>query len=442
MIMDGVPEMQEDAISDAEKNNVEENVEHEIEGQVSIFDDNIGETMIDESAARQRLKEAQESQKPKKKRKSFITNLIFLLINIGLLIYFISGSLEEIKGTSLKDIIANQGDKLWWLLGGVGLFFVLFIADALLLYCLIKKSTGKKRFGLAYKVSATGKYFEAITPFAAGAQPAQIIALSNAGMSPGIATSIPIIRLIIYNIMYAIIILAFLIFGIPIIPAGEALNHLLFIIVKLCAYIGLIVTAIMSLIILLIGSGKIVGRSLVRWVVRLGYKLRIIKNYRKSYDKIMTQVLEYQSSIQYLKKNKGTLVCCILCSIVEVIAYFSIPFTIVMAFSSANTMALSPQLWIICMTQFMMCQMAAVVIPLPGGTGMMEFSFIALFGLGYLIGTQYPLGLLAWRFLTYYLTIIQGFIISTADSISRMVKAKKQAKIEEQSKEKEKEETA
>lgn len=73
--------------------------------------------------------------------------------------------------------------------------------------------------------------------------------------------------------------------------------------------------------------------------------------------------------------------------------------------------------------------MAAVVIPLPGGTGMMEFSFIAMFGVSSLIGSKYiVLGLLAWRFLTYYFPIIQGFTISTIDSISRVVKSKKELK--------------
>ena len=76
--------------------------------------------------------------------------------------------------------------------------------------------------------------------------------------------------------------------------------------------------------------------------------------------------------------------------------------------------------------------MAAVVIPLPGGTGMMEFAFIAMFGVSTLIGNKYiVLGLLAWRFLTYYFPIVQGFIISTTDSIVRVVRAKKELKKEE-----------
>ena len=148
----------------------------------------------------------------------------------------------------------------------------------------------------------------------------------------------------------------------------------------------------------------------------------------------MRQVLEYQSSIAYLKKHKGTLAICVLFCLIEIFAYFAIPFTVVMAFSSIELASAKAvfTLLCICITKFIICQMASVVIPLPGGTGMMEFAFIAMFGVSTLIGNKYiVLGLLAWRFLTYYFPIVQGFIISTTDSIVRVVRAKKELKKEE-----------
>ena len=72
--------------------------------------------------------------------------------------------------------------------------------------------------------------------------------------------------------------------------------------------------------------------------------------------------------------------------------------------------------------------MASVVIPLPGGTGMMEISFAILFGGSSMLGGYFAFGLLAWRFLTYYFTIVQGFTVSTIDNIVRMTKNKKKTK--------------
>jgi len=431
--MKGVPPKKEELISLEE--NLPEEKHNVSEGQVSVFDSSsIGETIIDPELVEERLKEAIETEKPKKKKKSIITNLIFLALNVFVLAFIINTFLNETDGVALKDIISLQGKKLWWLVLGLGLFVVMFFADTMMLYCLIKRSTGKGRFLTSYKVSATGKYFDAITPFSVGGQPAQILSLSKSGIPLGIATSIPIIKIIIYNIVYTVVIFCFLVFAVPFIPVTSALNGLLFTLFKIFAYAGLIFTAMTSVVFILIGSGKLVGRSVVRWIVRLGYKLRIVKDYRKSYNKIMNQVLEYQSSIKYLKNNKGTLFSCIFFALLEVLAYFAIPFAVVMAFTPTSVVGFVPTIWIlfVCMTNVIVCQMAAVIIPLPGGTGMMEFSFIALFGVSTLIGaTNVVWGLLAWRFLTYYFTIIQGFVVSTTDSVVRMVKARKVAKVEQ-----------
>ena len=164
----------------------------------------------------------------------------------------------------------------------------------------------------------------------------------------------------------------------------------------------------------------------------MGYSLRLVKDYRKTYNKFMKTVLEYQSSMAYLKKNKLTLFKCVFWSIIETLAYFSMPFVIVMALStgaSITTFADGLHLLLLCMTKFTICQMASVVIPLPGGTGMMELSFVAMFGVSSLILENISLGLLIWRFLTYYFTVIQGFIISTADSLSRYIKTKREVKL-------------
>lgn len=398
------------------------------EGQISLFEDVAKDAMIDEELAREKLQEAIETEKPKKKRKSVITNLIFLAINICVLAIIINSCVKETG--DIGGALAAQGKRLWWLMGGLALFFLVFFADSMIFFFLIKKSTGKKKFFTAYKVSAVGKYFDAITPFSVGGQPSQILNLTRAGISPGIATSIPIIKLIIYDIVYTIILILFFIFGVPFLPVGSGLNEFLLILFKIVAVLGIIATAATCLVFILIGSGKIIGRSFVRWIVKVGYKLRIVKDYRKAYNKIMKQVLEYQSSISYLRKHKGTLAICILFAIIAILAFFSIPFMVVMAFSNITLTSATQvfSLLLICITKFIICQMAAVIIPLPGGTGMMELSFIAMFGVSSLLGANYMVGLLAWRFFTYYFTILQGFLISSIDSVVRLAKARKENK--------------
>ena len=52
--------------------------------------------------------------------------------------------------------------------------------------------------------------------------------------------------------------------------------------------------------------------------------------------------------------------------------------------------------------------MASCFIPLPGGTGIMELSFIFLFGI--VVKDNIVWALLAWRILSYYLILVHGFI--------------------------------
>ena len=68
--------------------------------------------------------------------------------------------------------------------------------------------------------------------------------------------------------------------------------------------------------------------------------------------------------------------------------------------------------------------MAVCFFPLPGGTGATELSFNALLGSLFTEGTLFW-GILIWRFLTYYLYIIQGAIILIADMFTRKKKGLK-----------------
>ena len=77
----------------------------------------------------------------------------------------------------------------------------------------------------------------------------------------------------------------------------------------------------------------------------------------------------------------------------------------------------------ICVTKYFLCTMASCFIPLPGGTGMMEVSFIILFGM--MLGDNIVWALLFWRFLSYYLVIAHGFIHELSKIISNLMKNKK-----------------
>lgn len=400
--VENVKETQESLVSAEEETKEPENVP--ASEQVEILEE--VDIELPKEHVEEKLKEVMDSQSPKKRRKNTIISLCLLLVNIVFMVFIIRSLISNIGDISLTDMINSQGNKLWWLTGGLLIYLVYMLAQTLMYFVLIKDITGKKRIGLAYDVAVVGKYYDNITPFAVGGQPMQIIRLSTNGISPGVSTSIPIIKMMINSAVNMVAALMFFIFGLPRIPLTTPFNDLLLIILEILGVIGLIITVFVVLFMFLMSTGNFVTRSLVSGVIRIGYKLKIVKNYRLTLKKAMGQVAEYKSSMHYLKKRKLVLLKMILLSLLECLSYAIIPYFVVMAF--AGPLDMSPILFItICITKYYICSMASSFIPLPGGTGLMEISFIFLFGI--VVKENIVWALLLYRFISYYLIIIHGF---------------------------------
>lgn len=388
-------------------------------------DDSPKDVEANEQIAQEKLEEAISSQKPQRKKKSAIINSILLLINIIFMVIIVRGLISSIGDQNFFDYAKGQGNRLWWLLGGVGCYIVYILAQTLMFHALIKKTTGESRWKLSYSVGLTGKYYDNVTPFAVGGQPMQIVILSKNGISPAVSTSLPLIKMIINSMVSTLLALGFFLFGLPRIPMVGGLYDFLFVILEILGVIGLIITLLGVLFMILISAGGLFTRSLVMGLVKIGYKLKIVKNYRVSLKKWLSQVSEYRSSMSYLAKNKILLLKMIVYSVLETLSYACISFFVVMAF--ADTIEVSvPMLLLTCVVKYYICAMAGSYIPLPGATGLMEIAFISLYSM--YVGDAIVWALLAWRIISYYLILVHGFVHEVSSIIKGMSKAKKEKK--------------
>lgn len=414
----------------AEQKTSEKVTEPQIDPNQVTIDDFIGESILERDTVNTLLSEAVESQEKPKKKKRTITNLIFLAINIILMVFIVKNLLDSATG-SLVDVFIEQGKRMWWLAVGLGLLILFYFCETFFFYALIKKTTGKRKFFLSYRLASVGKYYDFITPTQLGGQPSQIIRLTQSGISAGLSTSIPIIKLIVYNFVYTFISLVLYVFVVPLIPTVGGLQTFLMAIIRILGAVGLTVTIISCFLYFIIGNGKLIGRSFVQWLVRAGYKLHIVKNYRKTFDRLLTQVKEYQSSIKYLNKNKGTLFVTVILSTIECIAFGLIPFCVVMAFSSV-TFASGLDVFtcmLITMCEYYLCLMVATCLPLPGGTGTMEICFIFLFAIGaYSVGDNIAWALILFRVISYYIVLVNGFIHIIIENIAKIASRNKLSK--------------
>lgn len=395
------------------------------------------QSLIDSEIVLEKFEKAHLREEPKAKKQNALLSLVFLAINILLVVFIAKSFFSSTDNLDLGSILKVQGSKLWWLVGAVVCLLLMVFSESAIFTVLIRHTTGKYRPILSYKTAITGKYYEAVTPLSVGAQPSQILYMGKRGVAPGIATSIPIIRLIVYNSVFAVISLLFFIFVLPSMSVASELDALLQIIMKVLACIGLIISSVAVVVIMIIATSKSFGKKLARGIIKLGSTLHLIKNKRKSYNNLMKQVVEFQSSVGYLKKNKWMLFFSLLFSIIQILAFISVPFFVVMAFTATEYVAFGEMalLWLECAARFLMCYMAASFVPIPGGTGMMEIAFICLFGGSAFIGaTNIFWGFLTFRILTYYQWIVQGLCLIIFDIIVGIIanrhKARKQVKTE------------
>lgn len=357
--------------------------------------------------AEEKLSEAMETVAPKKRKKSIIVSLIFLLINIVFMVTIINGLLGNLEeNNNIMSVITSRGNNLWWLAGGV-LMYVIFVGiQVVMYYDLIKNLTGRKMPKLAYEVAVVGKYYDNVTPFAVGGQPMQMVKIAKQGISAGVSTSIPIIKMIINSFIHMVLALIFFMFGIPQISTGSGLNKLILIIFVILGVVGLIISLLVTLFMLLLSTGTFITRSFISGVVRLGYKMKIVKNYRSALRKTINQVAEYRNSMKYLLKNKWLFFKMIIYNIVECLSYAMMSYFVVRAFVSGGDSA-TFAFFLACISKYYICYMASCFIPLPGGTGLMEITFIFLFGI--VVGDYVVWALLAFRIISYYSILLHGF---------------------------------
>ena len=144
-------------------------------------------------------------------------------------------------------------------------------------------------------------------------------------------------------------------------------------------------------------------------------KIKLVKDYKIAFTKTMRTLLEYQRSVKYYLKSFWTTFLTIILSVGIIALKACIPYFIYVYLLRGQVEAS----FFVIFSKFIICELATMFIPLPGGSGMAEISFSALFATlfigenaGYLFWA-----VLIYRIASYYLYLLQGFLISLYDFV-------------------------
>ena len=348
------------------------------------------------------LDEAEQQVAKQKSKKKKIINLIFFLINIGVVIGILVYQLSAQEVMPISTLFTS-GLNFWYLLLTLVVFAISMLLETIRINILIKRTSGRSRPFLSYKSVGLCRHYDVITPMATGGQPFQIMYLKNRGLSASSAISVPMGGYVLVQIVIMLMSTIVLILATTTNLGGDNT------VVSVAFYIGYALNMLVSLITIFLSVSKKIGTKLVVGILKFLRKIKIVKNYDKQYNKVLKVVNDYQTTMQDYAKSKFTFVILMFVSILQYIATYTIPFTIACAF-----LGWRPDLYLETFIMAVIIDVAAGFIPLPGGTGVSELSFTALFSQFFKDGTLFW-ALIIWRFMSYYIFMLQGVSIIMYD---------------------------
>ncbi len=315
-------------------------------------------------------------------------NTITLLIIAVIVMYFVMK--DDFQSIVDSLLLANK----WLILLSV-VFIVLYWAlRALALYLIVKKYKKKITFKKMFHQMVITQFFNGVTPFSSGGEPMQVYMLTKSGIKVANATNIIVQEFIMYQIGLVVIGLLCLILNMifNVCSVTPVLENLII--------IGFIINIIIGLFLLFVSFSKKFSKFIVNFGFKFAIKFRIVKDVEKAKESWNQRLEEYNESGTMLKKNMGLMVICVLINFVSLIIYYMIPYFIFksLGYNIGLMQVIVSSAFILIIGNF---------VPIPGGSGGIEFGFLAFFK-NFLPTGPLKSALIVWRGITYYLGIIIG----------------------------------
>ncbi len=255
-----------------------------------------------------------------------------------------------------------------------------------------------------YLIGSTEHFFNGITPFATGGQPFQVYAFKRLGVKPSDSTGILMMNFIIFMMvtnLYALVSL----FYYP--QLSENISNL-----NAMVIIGFSINFFVLVFLITVATTKRVRMWLENamvWLCRFNWLKKFIE---PNIPKFNEYCYGAQSAFKELWHHKGAFVGCFVIKFITMGVYYAITYYILKALNINIGPEQLP--FIIFSTAFAITM--CVFIPTPGSSGGIEFAFKSIFqSIAVGITAEVAMGgMLLWRLLSYYLTMLLSFFVYIA----------------------------
>ena len=303
---------------------------------------------------------------------------------------------------SLKDDYEEIMKAIFNMSIGWGILAVLFFCTyrALVgysIYNLAKINGEKLSIVKGLQISFIIPFFHGVTPFAGGGQPMEIYYLHKEKISVTKATNITVQNFIVYQISLVLVgVMALMYNKIFMIFPNNSL-------IKKLVILGIFINLLVLVVTFVLSFGKVINKFILNQGINILGKLNIVKDVRKTRDKLNDYLSNFHENALRLKNHKISVTYNVLINILGLVSLYLVPYAVLRGMGIETITMIE----VVVSTAYVMT--IGSFVPIPGGTGGIEYGFMFFFG--HLIkGSILNASMLVWRFVTYYLAMIIGAI--------------------------------
>jgi uncharacterized protein (TIRG00374 family) len=258
-----------------------------------------------------------------------------------------------------------------------------------------KKSISLKRI---FKQITITQFFNGITPFASGGQPMQIYMLGKSGLKFTHSTNIIVQDFILYQMALIThgVIAVLLNLKLGLVESNPLLINL--------TVVGFIINTLVGVGLLFVSFSTKFNKFVVNKVIGLFSKIKIVKNKEKTIESWKIKLKEFNESAVLLREKKSLIIKGYIYNIIGLACYYLTPLFVIYALGFGDSITM--------ISTYVCCAYVSIIgafVPLPGGSGGIEGSFLEFFG-NFMAPATTKAVLILWRSITYYLAIIVGAI--------------------------------
>lgn len=295
------------------------------------------------------------------KSKKNLFNVVFVIVVFGFTFYSI------FHGENLNDIFAKvfKASPQYLLLGVACVILYIFLESDIIYYMLSSLDIKSKRF-TCFLYSGVGFFFACITPGATGGQPAQAIYMKKSKIPIPVSTVILMIVTITFKLVLVVVGLFLVIFQQGFIH--KYLNNILPIF-----YLGITLNLICVTSMMILTFNQNLAKNIIMSSLKLLEKLKLIKHKPKRAERLSKSMDSYNGTAKYLRNHKFVIVRVFIITLIQRFVLFFATYYTYRAFGLRGA-----SIYEIVMLQAVI-SISVDMLPLPGGMGISEGLFLAIY---------------------------------------------------------------